>query len=57
MIEYATTPIERKKIPSMKYFPDGCVILGSFTAHFKIPLNPPFPKGDNNGFSSLAKGS
>ena len=41
----------------MKYFPDGYGILGSFTAHFKIPLNPPFSKGDDNGFSPLAKGS
>jgi hypothetical protein len=38
-------------------FPDGWAILGSFMPHFKIPLNPPFPKGDDNGFSPLAKGS
>jgi hypothetical protein len=38
-------------------FLDGWAILGSFMPHFKIPLNPPFPKGDDNGFSPLAKGS
>jgi hypothetical protein len=38
-------------------FPDGWAVLGSFMPHFKIPLNPPFPKGDDSGFSPLAKGS
>jgi hypothetical protein len=51
------TPIEWKIIPSMEYFSDGWVILESFRLHFKIPLNPPFPKGDDNRSSPLAKGS
>jgi hypothetical protein len=28
-----------------------------FEPHFRIPLNPPFSKGDDDGFSPLAKGS
>jgi hypothetical protein len=41
----------------MKYFHDGWAISEFFEPHFKIPLNPPFPKGDDDGFSPLAKGS
>ena len=41
----------------MEYFPDGLAILESFKPHFKIPLVPPFPKGDDNRFSPLEKGS
>jgi hypothetical protein len=39
----------------MKYFHDGWDISDFFEPHFKIPLNPPFPKGDDDGFSPLAK--
>jgi hypothetical protein len=41
----------------MKYLPDGWAIREFFEPHFKIPLNPPFSKGDDDGFSPLAKGS
>jgi hypothetical protein len=50
----------------MKYFLDGLAIRELFEPHFKIPLNPPFApfptgkkitKGDDDGFSPLAKGS
>jgi hypothetical protein len=55
--EITKTPIERKINSSMEYFSDGWAILESFRPHFKIPLNPPFTKGDDNRFSPLAKGS
>ena len=41
----------------MKYFSDGWAIRKFFEPHFKIPLNPPFSKGDDDGHSPLAKGS
>jgi hypothetical protein len=41
----------------MKYFPDGWAIREFIEPQFEILLNPPFPKGDDDGFSPLAKGS
>ena len=41
----------------MKCFPDGEAIRKFFEPYFKIPLNPPFSKRDDDGFSPLAKGS
>jgi hypothetical protein len=41
----------------MTYFPDGESMRELYELHFKIPLNPPISKGDEDGFSPLAKGS
>jgi hypothetical protein len=54
-----------EKNPSMKYFPDGWAILESLIIILKSPSIPlclsltgkRLPKGDDNGFSPLAKGS